>query len=128
MKTSGMPNNKLFIWLDDIRPVPEQYKQGLHAYSVYEAQSFIEQAEKDGVVDFALDLDHDLGDYADQGGDGIKLVLWLIETGRCNEHYEISLHTMNPVGRANMKALIDRYWTNSAHQHQTQEYNEPERD
>ena len=54
-----------------------------------------------------LDLDHDLGDYAKDGGDGIELVKWLIETER---FYPISLHTMNPVGRDNMLALIDRYW------------------
>jgi hypothetical protein len=54
-----------------------------------------------------LDLDHDLGDYANDGGDAICLVHWLAE----NEIFPtVKLHTMNPVGRENMQALINRYW------------------
>lgn len=37
--------------------------------------------------------DHDLGDYAKDGGNGIKLLDWLVEQGL---YYKIHLHTMNP--------------------------------
>ena len=55
----------------------------------------------------AIDCDHDLGEYARDGGDGIKLLDWLAEHGL---FYKIYLHTMNPVGRENMERLIRRYW------------------
>ena len=54
-----------------------------------------------------IDCDHDLGDYAKDGGDGIRLIDWLAERG---SFYRIELHTMNPVGRENMQREIDRYW------------------
>lgn len=91
------------IWLDDIRPAPSGYYP---VRSVNEAKKAIVRAEQEGVA-ILLDLDHDLGDYAADGGDGIELVKWLAET---NRHYVVNLHTMNPVGRQNMQAIIDRYW------------------
>ena len=54
-----------------------------------------------------IDCDHDLGDYAFDGGDGIKLLDWLVER---RTFYPIELHTANPVGRDNMARLINRYW------------------
>lgn len=91
------------IWLDDVRPTPSGF-YGVR--SVNEAKVAIMRAEAMNMTVY-LDLDHDLGDYAKDGGDGIELIKWLIETER---FYPISLHTMNPVGRDNMRALIERYW------------------
>ena len=39
------------------------------------------------------------------GGDYIKLLDWLEETGR---NYPIRIHSMNSVGRENMRAIIRR--------------------
>lgn len=92
------------IWLDDLRPAPAGY---IHCYSVNQAINMIKVARcnKDEVE--LLDLDHDLGDYAQAGGDGIKLLDWCIE----HDFYPvIHLHTANPVGKANMQRTIDRYW------------------
>ena len=94
----------LNIWLDDIRPAPNGY---IWVKSVNQAKRVIIAAEMSYEEIFELNLDHDLGDYAGDGGDAICLVRWLAETGR---HYFIKLHTMNPVGRENMQAIIDRYW------------------
>jgi hypothetical protein len=91
------------VWLDDIRVAPNGYT---HVKSVNSAKRLISHCIEQG-YEIELDLDHDLGDYAYDGGDGIKLVLWLAETGR---HYPIRLHTQNVVGRENMQAIIDRYW------------------
>ena len=91
------------IWLDDIREAPEGY---VWVKSVNAAKRSILAAESRGRHISLLDLDHDLGDYAIDGGDGIELVKWIVETGR---RFNIILHTMNPVGRQNMQALIDRY-------------------
>ena len=92
------------MWLDDIRVAPGGY---VWVKSVNQAKKIILVAESLGEDISELNLDHDLGDYAQDGGDGIKLVLWLAETER---HYFIRLHTQNVVGRENMQAIIDRYW------------------
>ena len=52
-----------------------------------------------------IDIDHDAGEYVNDGGDYIKLLDWLEETGR---DYPIRIHSMNPVGVANMRAIIQR--------------------
>lgn len=91
------------LWLDDIRPNPPGY---LWLKSVNEAKRCILQAEASGQTIELIDLDHDAGDYAADGGDYIKLLDWMAETGR---KYPVKLHTANPVGRANMQRLIDRY-------------------
>lgn len=52
-----------------------------------------------------IDIDHDAGDYAEYGGDYIRLLDWLEETGR---NYPIRIHSMNPVGVTNMRAIIER--------------------
>ena len=57
--------------------------------------------------DEILDLDHDLGDFSNDGGDAIKLLDWLVER---NTLYPIKLHTANPVGRANMQRMINKFW------------------
>ena len=54
-----------------------------------------------------LDLDYDLGDYAQYGGDAIKILDYLAER---ETFYPIAIHTANPVGRANMERMIERYW------------------
>ena len=56
-----------------------------------------------------ISLDHDAGDYANRGGDYIKLLDWLEETSRS---YPIHLHSQNVVGVANMRAIIEHNgWT-----------------
>mgnify|MGYP000054489106 CR=1 FL=1 len=65
------------IWLDDLRPAPWGYES---ARSVNEAKTLIREAEKNGIEIEVLDLDHDLGDFANQGGDAIKLLDWLVFT------------------------------------------------
>ncbi len=92
------------LWLDDLRPVPYGYEG---AKSVNEAKKLIQEAEHNGIEIEALDLDHDLGDYADQGGDAIRLLDWLAERGT---FYPVEIHTVNPVGRANMERILARYW------------------
>ena len=52
-----------------------------------------------------LDLDHDAGQYSCFGGDYIKILDWLEETGR---NYPIRIHSANPVGVANMRRIIER--------------------
>lgn len=95
------------LWIDDVRPAPEGYSW---RKSVDSAKDFIEETKwyNDYICDCPIeliDVDHDAGDYARYGGDYIKLLDWLEETGR---NYPIRIHSMNPVGRENMRAIIRR--------------------
>lgn len=100
------------IWIDDVRPAPNGY---YWCRSVNEAKRVIIKEEHSicdplnnyhpwNIVEL-IDIDHDAGDYANDGGDYIKLLDWLEETGR---NYPIHIHSMNPVGVANMRLVIKR--------------------
>lgn len=103
------------IWVDDVRPAPEGY---VWCHSVYRAIKEIECREYE-IKEFSkfenidhielIDLDHDAGDYAQYGGGYICLLDWLEKTGR---NYPIRIHSMNPVGRENMRRIIRKNgWT-----------------
>lgn len=102
------------LWVDDVRPAPEGY---VWCQSVDRAKWMIEYCEL-CIIDTnplvvetytieLIDIDHDAGDYGPP--DYIKLLDWLEETGR---NYPIRIHSMNPVGVANMRRIIKRNgWT-----------------
>ena len=123
------------LWVDDVRPAPEGY---VWCESVNEAKESILQSEQsvtelrgmwralkaihtpedrlkvwtsfieEEIIEI-IDLDHDAGDFVSDGGDYIKLLDWLEETGR---NYPIRIHSMNPVGVENMRRIIQRNgWT-----------------
>lgn len=117
------------IYLDDIRATPETWTR---CYKVEEVQELL----KNNVVT-NMSLDHDLGgsylcpecyDLAgetpdcpencgcscghnkpDQIPTGYDLVKWMAENDLWSV-YKPTVHSANPVGRANMQAVIDRYW------------------
>ena len=102
------------LWIDDVRQAPNMY---IWLRSVDEAKECIEFLEEhlamvsEELRPFSnnrielIDIDHDAGDYSRFGGDYIRLLDWLEETGR---NYPIRIHSMNPVGIANMRAIIKR--------------------
>ncbi len=95
------------LWIDDVRPAPDGY---IWCLSVNAAKAWIKQIEYEhfalaGEPITLLDIDHDAGNYASDGGDYIKLLDWLEETGR---NYPIHIHSMNPVGVENMRRIIER--------------------
>lgn len=99
------------LWVDDVRPMPIDYKaiDCEHAYSVEDAINIITYWERKGYDIDLIDLDHDAGYYAKYGGDYIRILDWLEETGR---NYPIRIHSMNPVGVENMRRIIQRNgWT-----------------
>ena len=96
------------IWIDDVRPAPIDY---VWCHTVNEAKSKIlayECLKELGFLDMdieLIDLDHDAGDFVNEGGDYIRILDWLEETGR---NYPIRIHSMNPVGVANMRRIIEK--------------------
>lgn len=101
------------LWIDDVRPAPDGY---IWIKSVKMAKWCVmtidnwhkkmdEIGKKSRLAIELIDIDHDAGDYAYDGGDYIKFLDWLEETGR---NYPIRIHSMNPVGRENMRAIIQR--------------------
>lgn len=94
------------IWLDDIRPAPEGYLHCRSVNQVKTAISFYERKLSDDII--ILDLDHDLGDYYEDGGDAIKLLDWLEENELVDTGYFFHLHTANPVGAENMRRIIQK--------------------
>ena len=102
------------LWIDDVRPAPEGY---VWCKSVKEAKKIIVGAymayayflHKDANFPLpfeVLDMDHDSGDYCKDGGDFIEILKWFEKTQTpCPP---IRLHSMNPIGVANMRAIIQR--------------------
>ena len=102
------------LWVDDVRPAPDSAYH--HCVTVNEAKEVIQEYEilsrkshHDRWNIELIDIDHDAGIHSCDGGDYIKLLDWLEETGR---NYPIRIHSMNPVGVENMRRIIQRNgWT-----------------
>ena len=105
------------LWVDDVRPAPDGY---IWCRSVNETIATIITSEYRNcnkptpVTEIfpdtnwnikLIDIDHDAGDYASDGGDYIKILDWLEETGR---NYPMHIHSMNSVGVENMRRIIKR--------------------
>ena len=118
------------IWVDDVRVAPEGYEwcrsvnevkrkiegtekqikfiekkanEALRNYHRMQAQQIRKLARRREIE--VIDIDHDAGKYASDGGDYIKILDWLEETGR---NYPIRIHSQNPVGVQNMRRIIER--------------------
>lgn len=123
------------LWIDDIRPAPDGYvwirSVDVAKATIVELESQCKfcdiHAHREAFTGTPLhranallllqrilrieliDIDHDAGNFAVNGGDYIKLLDWLEETGR---NYTIRIHSMNPVGVENMRRIIARNgWT-----------------
>ena len=99
------------IWVDDLRTAPEGYR---HVTNVDEAKKVIMQLYNPHTHNCPkveiLDLDHDAGLWSNLG-DFIDILKWLEK--KQNEkgwviNFPIRIHTMNPVGRENMRAVIQK--------------------
>lgn len=98
----------MILWVDDERKPPNNIDY-CHIRTVNMAIFTILLHEKKGTPLKYLDLDHDAGKFAYDGGDYIEILNWLERTGR---NYPIRIHSMNVVGRQNMQRIIKHNgWT-----------------
>lgn len=94
------------IWIDDIRPAPEGY---IWCKSVNEVIDTISLSDEYFDLPITLiDMDHDAGDYASDGGDYIKFLDYCEECWGKDLPFDIRIHSMNPVGRQNMLAICEK--------------------
>lgn len=97
------------LWLDDIRPPKKYgYPDAYWAKTAEEAIAILQT----GAVTFAS-LDHDLSEMAIWGlspseeKTGYDVVRWMEENGVWPSG-GVKVHSMNPVGKARMEAVIAR--------------------
>lgn len=96
----------VFVWLDDERDinwnrVPDNadafhcktYEETIHWLTL----CIINQVK--AIVDF----DHDLG----RDKDGYDVAKWIVESNY--PHFSFKIHSMNPVGAANIRHLLSHY-------------------
>lgn len=94
------------LWLDDLRPAPDGW---VWIKSVNTAKEFITSWIGTGVEWQHISLDSDLGVQYDDGGDGYKLVDWMVEHDIWPKN-KPTVHSMNPVRAQTMREDIERYW------------------
>jgi hypothetical protein len=83
------------LWVDDERPAPSGWT---HAHNYREATGYLYTGKVD-----TISLDHDLG----EDKSGYDIAKFLVEQRIWPRI--IYIHTMNPVGRDNIKQLLTRY-------------------
>lgn len=94
------------IWVDDAREAPYSNKiDWITLKTVNDFKKIVPSLESVGVTINIISLDHDAGEYYSDGGDYIKILDWLEETGR---NYPIHIHSMNAVGCQNMRQIIEK--------------------
>jgi hypothetical protein len=95
------------LWIDDVREAPMGYVwcKSVNGAKMVIMNPGLYALQSESKIIELLDVDHDAGDYACDGGDYIKLLDWLEETGRS---YPIHIHSQNPVGVENMRRIIER--------------------
>lgn len=103
------------LWIDDMREPPEKDPKyvlsdsdWLWCRSTKEAITAIRMYDRSfNAETILIDLDHDSGTYHDEGGDYINILNWLESSGMVDTGYFFHIHSMNPVGAQNMRAIIE---------------------
>ncbi len=97
------------LWIDDVRPTPEGY---IGYMTTNAALRYIRQNAANIEL---IDLDHDAGDCAKEGGDYINILREMQRLTRVHKmdfsHIKFRLHSANPVGIQNMRYILqDNGW------------------
>lgn len=93
------------LWIDDCRPTPDGYTGFMTTNA---ALRFIRQNYN--IID-EISLDHDAGLCANEGGDYINILREMERLSRRHHmdfsHIKFYLHSANPVGVQNMRAILE---------------------
>ena len=93
------------LWIDDMRRPPSD--EWIWVQTVNQAKSAIRFYERSYNSDIIIiDLDHDAGNFAKNGGDYVEILNWLEREGIVDTGYFFHIHSQNPVGVENMRAII----------------------
>lgn len=94
----------VFIWIDDKRDLPStsRFNKVEVAHNYDEATDLILDYWYDS-YDIYIDFDHDLGEEET----GYDVAQFIVECGLDSIYYRV--HSMNPVGRANIEQLLEHY-------------------
>ena len=99
------------LWIDDVRPAPEGYVWCKSTHGACRNISCFTHEPDDRPIETdieLIDIDHDSGDFYSDGGDFIKVLEWMEYRYGSKINWNIRIHSMNPVGVANMRAIIER--------------------
>ena len=113
VKDESVRPQMIKIWVDDEREMPEDYD--VHSKSVEDAIKEIIAAYATSTP-MEVSLDHDAGCQAMNGGDYIEILNLLERYSHCRISWSrfvknkmtFHLHTANPVGRDNMRRIIQK--------------------
>ena len=94
---------KIYIFVDDIRN-PNHIPVGMDYTICRDYMAAVSELKKyiGSGSEIIIDFDHDLG----QKRSGYDIAKWIIEKDYPNIRFKI--HSMNPVGVANMRAIIQK--------------------
>lgn len=91
------------LWIDDIRMPPKGYIWCKTVAEAYTCIMMYEHQMSDDTI--YIDLDHDAGEY---GPDYINLLEVLERNNFVDTGYFFHIHSTNPVGVQNMRAIIQK--------------------
>lgn len=97
------------LWVDDERPLPQQYAGWLIARSYKEAIDILSQ-----ISVRCVSLDHDLASFEDgKEKTGYDIALWLAERKFNGDQVpeQVWAHSANPVGADRINGVVKRYLT-----------------
>lgn len=94
------------LYVDDIRK-PNIIRYSTYSYKIIVSRNYDDAINMLNICKFnAIDLDHDLGEEKT----GYDICKYIIENNIKLDR--VYIHTSNPVGRDNMKQLLERYTNN----------------
>ena len=94
------------LYVDDIRK-PNIIRYSTYSYKIIVSRNYDDAINMLNMCKFnAIDLDHDLGEEKT----GYDICKYIIENNIKLDR--VYIHTSNPVGRDNMKQLLERYTDN----------------
>lgn len=94
------------LYVDDIRK-PNIIRYSTYSYEIIVSRNYDDAINMLNMCKFnAIDLDHDLGEEKT----GYDICKYIIENNIKLDR--VYIHTSNPVGRDNMKQLLERYTDN----------------